>query len=51
MNEEIIDIDDDPIGDLRRALNKEILDREKFHKLTNVLKVMPELFEMAKKNN
>jgi predicted translin family RNA/ssDNA-binding protein len=51
MNEEIIDIDDDPIGDLRRALNQEILDRDKFHKLTNVLKVMPELFEMAKKNN
>ena len=53
MNEEveIIETDEDAIGDLRRALNQEVLETEQFHKLTNVLKVMPELYEMAKKND
>ena len=51
QEQEIIEIDEDPIGDLRRALNQEMFDREQFNKLTNVLKVLPELFEMAKKNN
>lgn len=39
----------DPIGDLRRALNEEILTREHFHKWTNQLKHLPEFFELAKK--
>jgi predicted translin family RNA/ssDNA-binding protein len=51
MNQEIEIIEADPIGDLRRALNQEMFDKEQFHKLTNVLKVMPELYEMAKKND
>lgn len=52
MNENIINEDFlDPIGDLRRALNTETITKEKFLKLSNVLKVMPELFVMAKKND
>jgi hypothetical protein len=54
MEQEIIEnIEDndliDPIGDLRRALNQEILTREQFHKWTNQLKHLPEFFELAKK--
>ncbi len=42
--------DEDPIGDLRRKLNEEFITREQFHKITNVLKVMPEFLKIAKKN-
>lgn len=47
--EEILN-DKDPIGDLRRKLNEESITREQFHKMTNVLKVMPEFLRIAKKN-
>ena len=49
MNQ-IEEINEDPIGDLRRALNQEMFDKEQFHKLTQVLKVLPELIDMAKEN-
>jgi TPP-dependent pyruvate/acetoin dehydrogenase alpha subunit len=42
--------DNDPIGDLRRKLNKEMITKEQFHKMTSVLKVMPEFLKIAKKN-
>ena len=51
--QEIIEIleDNDPIGDLRRALNQEIIEKEKFHKITNVLKVVPEFLDIAEKRS
>jgi hypothetical protein len=49
MNQ-IEEIEVDPIGDLRRALNQEMFDREQFHKLTQIVKVLPELIDMAKEN-
>lgn len=48
--EEIL-IDEDPITDLRILLNKELITREKFYQLQNLLKVMPELYELAKEND
>lgn len=39
----------DPIGDLRRDLNQEILERDKFHKFYNQLRNLPMFFEIAKK--
>jgi hypothetical protein len=39
----------DPIGDLRRALNQELPERDKFHRFYNQLKNLPEFFEIAKK--
>jgi hypothetical protein len=39
----------DPIGDLRRSLNQELPERDKFHKFYNQLKNLPEFFELAKK--
>ena len=39
----------DPIGDLRRSLNQELPERDKFHKFYNQLKNLPEFFEIAKK--
>lgn len=38
----------DPIGDLRRALNQEMPDREQFHRFYNKLKNLPMFFEIAK---
>lgn len=38
----------DPIGDLRRALNEEILKRDDFHRFYNQLKKLPMFFEIAK---
>jgi hypothetical protein len=54
MNTEIIEKTEDndlidPIGDLRRALNQELPEREKFHRFYNQLKNLPEFFEIAKK--
>lgn len=40
----------DPIGDLRRALNQEILTKEQFVKYGINLKNVPEFFEIAKNN-
>ena len=48
--EEIL-IDEDPITDLRILLNKELITREKFYQLQNLLKVMPEIYELAKEND
>ena len=39
----------DPIGDLRRSLNQEMITRDNFHKFYNKLKNLPEFFEFAKK--
>jgi hypothetical protein len=39
----------DPIGDLRRSLNQEIISRDNFHKFYNQLRNLPEFFEIAKK--
>jgi hypothetical protein len=39
----------DPIGDLRRSLNQEMLEREDFHKFYTKLKNLPMFFEIAKK--
>ena len=39
----------DPIGDLRRSLNQEIITRDNFHRFYNQLKNLPEFFEIAKK--
>lgn len=39
----------DPIGDLRRSLNQEMIERDDFHKFYNQLKNLPEFFEIAKK--
>jgi len=47
---QIEEIEADPIGDLRRALNQEMFDKEQFHKLTQIVKVLPELIDMAKEN-
>lgn len=38
----------DPVGDLRRALNQEILSREDFHKFYTQLKNLPMFFDIAK---
>jgi hypothetical protein len=47
-NNEDIDLID-PIGDLRRALNREFPSRTDFHKWYNQLKNLPEFFDFAKK--
>jgi hypothetical protein len=39
----------DPIGDLRRSLNQEMITRDNFHRFYNQLKNLPEFFEIAKK--
>jgi hypothetical protein len=50
MIEKTEDIDlIDPIGDLRRSLNQEIITRDNFHRFYNQLKNLPEFFEIAKK--
>jgi hypothetical protein len=54
MNTEIVEKTEDndlidPIGDLRRALNQELPERDKFHRFYNQLKNLPEFFEIAKK--
>ena len=54
MNTEIVEKTEDiefidPIGDLRRALNQEMIDREDFHKFYTKLKNLPMFFEIAKK--
>lgn len=41
----------DPIGDLRRALNQEFPERDKFHQFYNKLKNLPMFFEIAKKRS
>ena len=38
----------DPIGDLRRSLNEEIISRDNFHRFYNQLKNLPEFFKIAK---
>lgn len=38
----------DPIGDLRRSLNQEMITRDNFHRFYNQLKNLPEFFEIAK---
>ena len=48
---EEIRFDDDYITDLRILLNKDLITREKFYELQNLLKVMPELYELAKEND
>ncbi len=53
MNAEIIENNEpnefiDHIGDLRRALNQELPNREEFHKLYTKLKNLPMFFEIAK---
>lgn len=54
MTTEKIEITEDndllePIGDLRRALNREMITREDFHKFYTKLKNLPMFFEIAKK--
>lgn len=51
MNQEITERieDNDPIGNLRTALNQEFPERDKFHKFYNQLKNLPMFFEIAKK--
>jgi hypothetical protein len=54
MNTEIVEKTEDiefidPIGDLRRALNQEMIEREDFHKFYTKLKNLPMFFEFAKK--
>lgn len=54
MNTEIIEKTEDndlidPIGDLRRALNREMITRDNFHKFYTKLKNLPMFFEIAKK--
>lgn len=39
----------DPIADLRSLLNREFISRDKFHKMVNVVKVMPEFLKIAMK--
>lgn len=41
----------DHIGDLRRGLNAELPQRDKFHKWYMQLKNLPEFFEIAKKRS
>lgn len=38
----------DPISDLRRSLNREVITREDFHRFYNQLKNLPEFYEIAK---
>jgi hypothetical protein len=38
----------DYVGDLRRALNRELLEKKQFHKWYNQLKNLPELFDFVK---
>jgi len=52
--EELIELElllkEEPIEKFRRLLSIDMLDKLKFVKLQNVLKVLPEICEMAKKN-
>jgi hypothetical protein len=52
--EELVEIElilqEEPIEKFRRLLSIDILDKLKFVKLQNILKVLPEICEMAKKN-
>jgi hypothetical protein len=38
----------DPISDLRRSLNREVITRDDFHRFYNQLKNLPEFYEIAK---
>lgn len=52
--EELVEIElilqEEPIEKFRRLLSIDMLDKLKFVKLQNILKVLPEICEMAKKN-
>ena len=52
--EELIELElllkEQPIEKFRRLLSIDMLDKLKFVKLQNILKVLPEVYEMAKKN-
>jgi hypothetical protein len=52
--EELIELElllkEEPIEKFRRLLSIDMLDKLKFVKLQNILKVLPEICEMAKKN-
>ena len=52
--EELIELEllleEQPIEKFRRLLSQDILDKLRFMKLQNILKVLPEVCEMAKKN-
>jgi hypothetical protein len=43
-------IEEDSITDLRILLNREIITRDKFYQIQNLLKVMPDLYELAQEN-
>jgi hypothetical protein len=45
------ELEEDSLGDLRTLMNTEhSLDKDKFIKLQNILKIMPELYALAKDN-
>lgn len=46
-----MELDYDPIGELRILMNREVLDKKKFFQLQNIVKLLPELVKMAKKND
>lgn len=44
-------MEEDYVADLRTLINDERLyDKEKFYKIISLLKVLPEILDMAKKN-
>jgi hypothetical protein len=44
-------MDEDYVGDLRRLINDELIyDKEKFYNAISLLKVLPEILDIAKKN-
>jgi len=46
-----MELEQDPIGELRILMNREVLDNKKFFQLQNIVKLLPELLKMAKKND
>jgi hypothetical protein len=43
--------EEDYVGDLRRLINDELIyDKEKFYKAISLLKVLPEILDIAKNN-
>jgi hypothetical protein len=44
-------MEEDYVADLRTLINDEgLYDKEKFYKIISLLKVLPEILDMAKKN-
>ena len=46
-----MELESDAIGELRMLMNSDVMDNKKFMKLQNIVKLLPELIKMAKKND